>query len=165
MSEEKLTIACIGMGVIGCGWATHFLGQGHNVRVWDPVEGVDERLNSYLDLAWPAMTELGLPEEANRENFIVCETVDQTIEGACLVQENAPERLELKMDLIAELDEICSSDVVIASSTSGYLISDMTQQCKKHPERVVVGHPFNPVYLLPLVEVVGGPKRSIAIPI
>ena len=160
MSEEKLTIACIGMGVIGCGWATHFLGQGHNVRVWDPVEGVDERLNSYLDLAWPAMTELGLPEEANRENFIVCETVDQTIEGACLVQENAPERLELKMDLIAELDEICSSDVVIASSTSGYLISDMTQQCKKHPERVVVGHPFNPVYLLPLVEVVGGPKTS-----
>ena len=157
---DKPVVACIGMGVIGCGWTAHFLGQGYAVRVWDPVEGVKERLNSFLDLAWPAMTDLGLSEGADRNNFVVCETVAEAVEGALLVQESAPERLDLKVELLSELDKSCSSEVVIASSTSGYLVSDMIVNCKDAPERVVVGHPFNPVYLLPLVEVVGGPKTS-----
>jgi carnitine 3-dehydrogenase len=148
------------MGVIGCGWTAHFLGQGYAVRVWDPVEGVKERLNSFLDLAWPAMTDLGLSEGADRNNFVVCETVAEAVQGALLVQESAPERLDLKVELLSELDKSCSSEVVIASSTSGYLVSDMIVNCEDAPERVVVGHPFNPVYLLPLVEVVGGPKTS-----
>tara|TARA_B100001996_G_scaffold128217_1_gene97290 strand:- start:544 stop:1518 length:975 start_codon:yes stop_codon:yes gene_type:complete len=156
----KPVIACIGMGVIGCGWTAHFLGQGYAVRVWDPVEGVKERLNSFLDLAWPAMTDLGLSEGADRNNFVVCETVAEAVQGALLVQESAPERLDLKVELLSELDKSCSSEVVIASSTSGYLVSDMIVNCEDAPERVVVGHPFNPVYLLPLVEVVGGPKTS-----
>lgn len=157
---DKPVVACIGMGVIGCGWTAHFLGQGYAVRVWDPVEGVKERLNSFLDLAWPAMTDLGLSEGADRNNFVVCETVAEAVEGALLVQESAPERLDLKVELLSELDKSCSSEVVIVSSTSGYLVSDMIVNCKDAPERVVVGHPFNPVYLLPLVEVVGGPKTS-----
>ena len=157
---SKPVVACIGMGVIGCGWTAHFLGQGYAVRVWDPVEGVKERLNSFLDLAWPAMTDLGLSEGADRNNFVVCETVAEAVEGALLVQESAPERLDLKVELLSELDKSCSSEVVIASSTSGYLVSDMIVNCEDAPERVVVGHPFNPVYLLPLVEVVGGPKTS-----
>jgi len=156
----KPVVACIGMGVIGCGWTAHFLGQGYAVRVWDPVEGVKERLNSFLDLAWPAMTDLGLSEGADRNNFVVCETVAEAVQGALLVQESAPERLDLKVELLSELDKSCSSEVVIASSTSGYLVSDMIVNCEDAPERVVVGHPFNPVYLLPLVEVVGGPKTS-----
>ena len=156
----KPVVTCIGMGVIGCGWTAHFLGQGYAVRVWDPVEGVKERLNSFLDLAWPAMTDLGLSEGADRNNFVVCETVAEAVEGALLVQESAPERLDLKVELLSELDKSCSSEVVIASSTSGYLVSDMIVNCEDAPERVVVGHPFNPVYLLPLVEVVGGPKTS-----
>ena len=157
---DKPVVACIGMGVIGCGWTAHFLGQGYAVRVWDPVEGVKERLNSFLDLAWPAMTDLGLSEGADRNNFVVCETVAEAVQGALLVQESAPERLDLKVELLSELDKSCSSEVVIASSTSGYLVSDMIVNCEDAPERVVVGHPFNPVYLLPLVEVVGGPKTS-----
>ena len=157
---SKPVVACIGMGVIGCGWTAHFLGQGYAVRVWDPVEGVKERLNSFLDLAWPAMTDLGLSEGADRNNFVVCETVAEAVQGALLVQESAPERLDLKVELLSELDKSCSSEVVIASSTSGYLVSDMIVNCEDAPERVVVGHPFNPVYLLPLVEVVGGPKTS-----
>ncbi len=156
----KPVVTCIGMGVIGCGWTAHFLGQGYAVRVWDPVEGVKERLNSFLDLAWPAMTDLGLSEGADRNNFVVCETVAEAVQGALLVQESAPERLDLKVELLSELDKSCSSEVVIASSTSGYLVSDMIVNCEDAPERVVVGHPFNPVYLLPLVEVVGGPKTS-----
>ena len=72
-TPDKPVVACIGMGVIGCGWTAHFLGQGYAVRVWDPVEGVKERLNSFLDLAWPAMTDLGLSEGADRNNFVVCE--------------------------------------------------------------------------------------------
>ena len=116
---DKPVVACIGMGVIGCGWTAHFLGQGYAVRVWDPVEGVKERLNSFLDLAWPAMTDLGLSEGADRNNFVVCETVAEAVEGALLVQESAPERLDLKVELLSELDKSCSSEVVIASSTSG----------------------------------------------
>ena len=157
---DKPVVACIGMGVIGCGWTAHFLGQGYAVRVWDPVEGVRERLNSFLDLAWPAMTDLGLSEGADRNNFVVCETVVEAVEGALLVQESAPERLDLKVELLSELDKSCSNEVVIASSTSGYLVSDMIVNCEDAPERVVVGHPFNPVYLLPLVELVAGPKTS-----
>lgn len=159
-TPDRPIVACIGMGVIGCGWATHFLGQGYEVRVWDPVEGVQERLNSFLDLAWPAMTDLGLSERADRKNFVVCGTVAEAVEGAVLVQESAPERLDLKVELLSELDQACSNEVVIASSTSGYLVSDMTVECGKAPERVVVGHPFNPVYLLPLVELVAGPTTS-----
>jgi len=106
------------------------------------------------------MTDLGLSEGADRNNFVVCETVAEAVEGALLVQESAPERLDLKVELLSELDKSCSSEVVIASSTSGYLVSDMIVNCEDAPERVVVGHPFNPVYLLPLVEVVGGPKTS-----
>jgi len=159
-APDKPVVACIGMGVIGCGWTAHFLGQGYAVQVWDPVDGVKERLNSFLDLAWPAMTDLGLSEGADRNNFVVCETVVEAVEGALLVQESAPERLDLKVELLSELDKSCSDEVVIASSTSGYLVSDMIVNCEDAPERVVVGHPFNPVYLLPLVEVVGGPKTS-----
>jgi carnitine 3-dehydrogenase len=106
------------------------------------------------------MTDLGLSEGADRNNFVVCETVAEAVEGALLVQESAPERLDLKVELLSELDKSCSSEVIIASSTSGYLVSDMIVNCEDAPERVVVGHPFNPVYLLPLVEVVGGPKTS-----
>ncbi|HJP16695.1 MAG TPA: 3-hydroxyacyl-CoA dehydrogenase NAD-binding domain-containing protein [Acidimicrobiales bacterium] len=159
-TSDQPVVACIGMGVIGCGWAAHFLGQGYGVQVWDPVDGVEERLNSFLDLAWPAMANLGLPEGADRNNFVVCETAIDAVKGAVLVQESAPERLDLKVDLLSELDQACSNEVVIASSTSGYLVSDMTPKCAKAPERVLVGHPFNPVYLLPLVELVAGPETS-----
>ncbi|MBT3247455.1 MAG: L-carnitine dehydrogenase [Actinobacteria bacterium] len=161
-NQPSSTVACIGMGVIGCGWAAHFLGQGYGVQAWDPAPGGEQRLQEFLDLAWPAMEQLGLAAGADRSRVTFCATTEEAISGALLVQENAPERLELKQSLLAELDQLCAPEVIIASSTSGYLISDMTEQCRHAPERVVVGHPFNPVYLLPLVEVVAGPQTSSA---
>lgn len=159
--SDRMVVACIGMGVIGCGWAAHFLGSGYTVRVWDPADGIRERLDRFLGLAWPAMDALGMAEGADPGRVVFCGSPSEASQGAALVQESAPERLDLKAGLLAELDHACGPDVVIASSTSGYLVSDMTRSCDTAPERVLVGHPFNPVYLLPLVEVVAGPGTSV----
>ena len=109
--------------------------------------------------AWPALTELGLAEGASLDNL----TVEHDLATACaqadFVQESAPEDLELKRSLLADIDAATPVDVVISSSTSGYGMSEMQTKCA-HPERTVVGHPFNPPYLIPLVEVVGGTATS-----
>ena len=150
-------VGCIGMGVIGCGWATYLAGQGVNVRAWDPDPDAGKRLERTLEAAWPAMTELGLATGASSDRVTLCDSAAAAVDGATFVQESSPERLDLKQQLLAELDSTVDSTVLIASSTSGYLVSALTSECRVAPERVIVGHPFNPVYLLPLVEVVGGP--------
>jgi len=88
--------------------------------------------------------------------------IEEAVENCSLVQESSPERLELKQELLSTIDKACTTDCVIASSTSGYLVSDLALHCSVAPERVVVGHPFNPVYLLPLVELVAGPQTSVS---
>lgn len=155
-------VACIGMGVIGCGWASHFARRGIEVRAWDPDPDAPGLLERTLELAWPAMESLGLCEGAAPERIRFLASAEEAMEGAVLVQENAPERLALKQDLLAELDRDSSREAIIASSTSGYRISELTARCTRAPERIVVGHPFNPVYLLPLVELVAGPGTSAA---
>jgi carnitine 3-dehydrogenase len=153
------TVACVGAGVIGGGWAAFFLARGYRVVAWDPAEDAEPRLRHLVDAAWPALTELGLADGADVDNL----TVERDLAAACgqadFVQESAPEDLELKRRLLADIDAVTPVEVVISSSTSGYAMSEMQTACA-HPERTVVGHPFNPPYLIPLVEVVGGAATS-----
>jgi carnitine 3-dehydrogenase len=157
--EEVRTVTCIGAGVIGGGWVAYFLARGYRVVAWDPAEDAEVRLQHLVAAAWPALTELGLSEGASIDNL----TIERDLATACaqadFVQESAPEDLELKRTLLADIDAATPVDVVISSSTSGYGMSEMQTKCA-HPERTVVGHPFNPPYLIPLVEVVGGTSTS-----
>ncbi|MEC7908873.1 MAG: 3-hydroxyacyl-CoA dehydrogenase NAD-binding domain-containing protein [Actinomycetota bacterium] len=156
------SIACIGMGVIGCGWASHFSGQGIEVHAWDPDSKSEDLFKRTIEQAWPSMEKLGLANGASPDLVIFHKTIEEAVENCSLVQESSPERLELKQELLSTIDKACTSDCVIASSTSGYLVSDLASECSVAPERVVVGHPFNPVYLLPLVELVAGPQTSVS---
>jgi carnitine 3-dehydrogenase len=152
---EIATVACIGAGVIGGGWAAFFLARGFRVVAWDPAPDAEEKLRRTIDQAWPALTSVGLHENADPANLVMAPTLKDAVRDAGFVQESAPEDLDLKRKLLAELAESTSGDVVIASSTSGYPMTDM-QSDAADPSRLVVGHPFNPPYLIPLVEVVGG---------
>ena len=153
--HEVRTVTCVGAGVIGGGWVAHFLARGYHVVAWDPAEDAEERLRHLVARAWPAVTELGLADGADVDNLTVEPDLAAACAGAGFVQESAPEDLALKRALLARIDAATPGGVVIASSTSGYAMSQMQTECD-HPGRTVVGHPFNPPYLIPLVEVVGG---------
>lgn len=157
--DEVERVACVGAGVIGGGWAAHFLARGYRVTAWDPAPDAPQRLQRLVDAAWPALTELGLTEGADRANLTVASTVEEAVAEADFVQESGPEELELKRKLLAEIDAATPAGVVIGSSTSGYTMTEMQLRCAT-PERLVVGHPFNPPYLIPLVEVVGGESTA-----
>ncbi|NUV78074.1 3-hydroxyacyl-CoA dehydrogenase NAD-binding domain-containing protein [Streptomyces fungicidicus] len=153
--ENARRVACVGAGVIGGGWVAHFLARGYDVTAWDPAPDAALKLRRLVDAAWPALTSLGLAEGASPDRLTVTGTLEQAVAKAEFVQESAPEKLDLKRDLLTRLDAATPPGVVIASSTSGYPMTDM-QTTAADPSRLVVGHPFNPPYLIPLVEVVGG---------
>ena len=147
-------VAVVGGGVIGAGWASRFALHGVNVVVADPVPIARDVVRSTLADAVDAWDQLDLPRP-RRGDIEVVGSIDEAVAGAEFVQEAVPERLGLKRAVLADIETVVGADVVIASSTSGLLPSDL-QAGLARPERLVVGHPFNPVYLLPLVEVVGG---------
>jgi carnitine 3-dehydrogenase len=149
------TVAVVGTGVIGAGWAAHFLRTGYDVVAWDPGPGAQERLDRLVDAAWPALERLGIAPGGARGRLRFAPTLAEALNGADFVQESSPEVLPAKIALLAEIDAAAPRDVVVASSTSGFGMSQMAVDCA-HPDRFVVGHPFNPPYLIPLVEVVGG---------
>ncbi|GAB3289765.1 3-hydroxyacyl-CoA dehydrogenase NAD-binding domain-containing protein [Parasphingorhabdus pacifica] len=152
---QATRVTCIGAGVIGGGWVAHFLARGYRVTVWDPAADYEQKLRRLVDAAWPALVELGLAQGATRDNLTMADTLEEAVAEAEFVQESAPEDLGLKQELLARIDAATPSRTVVASSTSGYPMTDMQQHCPT-PQRLVVGHPFNPPYLIPLVEVVGG---------
>jgi carnitine 3-dehydrogenase len=153
------TIAVIGTGVIGAGWAARCLAHGHDVMAWDPGEGAEGKLRAAIDNAWGALERTGLADGASRERLVFVSSVEAAAAPADFIQENAPEREDLKQDLLARIDAAAKPEAVIASSTSGLLPSRLQARMKR-PDRFVVGHPFNPVYLLPLVEVLGGARTA-----
>lgn len=149
------TVGVIGTGVIGGGWAAKFLAQGYDVVAWDPAPDAAERLARLHDIAWPSLERLGLADGAARERLRVVDSLEEAAGQADVIQESGPEVLDLKVDLLGRLDAAADPGVPILSSTSGFRMTDMAGAAT-HPERLVVGHPFNPPYLVPLVEVVGG---------
>lgn len=157
--DQICRVAIIGTGVIGSGWATHFLRAGLEVVAWDPAPGSESRLREFIADKWPAMRRLGLGEGADPSRLTFASSLAGAVEGVEFVQENAPEDLERKRSVLAEIDAAAPVEAVIASSTSGFGMTDMQIHCQ-HPERTVVGHPFNPPYLIPLVETVGGLKTD-----
>ena len=159
MAQDIETVAVIGTGVIGSGWAARMLAHGLDVVAWDPGPDWQGRLRAALENAWPALTRLGLYPGASLDRLRYAESMEAACTDADFIQESAPEQLELKRNLVTAIDACAGADVIIASSTSGLLPSEFQSDCTR-PERVIVGHPFNPVYLLPLVEVLGGGRTA-----
>ena len=151
--------AVLGGGVIGAAWAARFVQNGIDTTVFDPAPDAERKIAEVMANADRAFAKLTLAPPPERGTLRVVASVAEAVDGAEWVQEAAPERLDLKQKLFAEVDALLPAHVVIASSTSGLLPTDM-QRDMAHPERLLVGHPFNPVYLLPLVEIVGGDKTS-----
>ncbi len=153
------TFAALGSGVIGSGWVARALAHGLDVVAWDPAPGAEAALRGRIDKCWGALERKGLAEGASKSRLRFVATVEECVRDADFIQESAPETLSLKLDLHAKVSAAARPDVLIASSTSGLLPSEFYANAV-HPERCIVGHPFNPVYLLPLVEVVGNKKTD-----
>jgi 3-hydroxyacyl-CoA dehydrogenase len=153
-------IAIIGTGVIGASWTALFLAKGLKVVATDIAPTAEAQLRAFVEAAWPALTRLGLAPGASQANLTFTPVLAQALTDVDLVQENGPERLEFKQDLYRQLDELLPPHVIIASSTSTLPMSSIQVGAVLHPERCVVGHPFNPPHLIPLVEIVGGTKTS-----
>jgi carnitine 3-dehydrogenase len=153
-------IAIIGTGVIGASWTALFLARGLQVVATDIAPDAENKLRKFVETAWPALTRLGLSPGASQSNATFTANLAQAVAGADLVQENGPERIDFKQKLYGQLDELLPADVIIASSSSGLTMSEIQKGAASHPERCVIGHPFNPPHLIPLVEIVGGAKTS-----
>jgi carnitine 3-dehydrogenase len=154
-------VAVVATGVIGASWVAHFLAHGLDVVATDPAPDAQERLHADVDAIWPTLERLGLAGSASRGRGRLRfeRELEAAVEGADFVQENGPEREDFKIDLFRRLDAMLPSEVILASSSSGLSTTRIQSGCV-HPERVVVGHPFNPPHLIPLVEVVGGERTS-----
>jgi carnitine 3-dehydrogenase len=151
--------AILGAGTIGASWAAWFLSRGIAVDVWDPRPEAQDYVRRYVADTWPAMSRLGMTDGAHPDAWQFHATPENAVAAADFVQENAPERLPLKRDLFARIDTVLRADAVLASSTSGLIMSDMQAGFRSAP-RFAVGHPFNPPHLIPLVEVVAGRETS-----
>ena len=158
-SREIRNVAIVGTGVIGASWAALYLARGLNVVATDPAPNAEANLKKYIDAAWRDLTALGLSPSASRDNLRFTPDLKEALANADLVQENGPERKDFKIKLFSDMDAAAPVDSIIASSSSGLTMSVMQSACK-HAERCVIGHPFNPPHIVPLVEVVAGEKTS-----
>jgi 3-hydroxyacyl-CoA dehydrogenase len=155
-------IAIIGTGVIGASWTALFLAKGLEVVATDVAPNAEASLRAFVKAAWPALQRLGLAPGASQAHLTFTADMPTAVRDADFVQENGPERIDFKKKLYRQLDELLPPDVIIASSSSGLTMSEIQSDCPSHPERCVIGHPFNPPHLVPLVEIVGGAKTSEA---
>lgn len=152
-------VASLGAGPIGGGWAAHFLARGYDVTAYIHAEAERAAFMGVVETAWISLTALGLAEGASLDRLRITTDLAEAVADAEFVQESAPERLEIKRALYARLGDLVPRSAVIASSTSGLMMTDIQADCPT-PERTVIGHPFNPPYLLPLVEIVGGRRTE-----
>ena len=149
-------VAIVGAGVIGASWATAFLARGMEVVASDPAPGAEDALRKTVEAQWPAMQQIGLSPAASMERLRFVASPEDAVADAGFVQENGPEQFDIKRNLFRRLDEAAPPDALLATSTSTIMISEFQDACTRYPERVVLGHPFNPPHLIPLVEVGGG---------
>ena len=154
-----LKVGLIGGGVIGSAWAARLLINGIDVHLYDPAEGVERRINDVINNAIRAYRKMTLAPVAVNGTLTLVDSVQQAVTGMDFIQESGPERIDIKKALMQEICGYADADVIIASSSSGLLPSEM-QEGVNHPQRLIVGHPFNPVYLMPLVEIVGGDQTT-----
>ena len=159
MHEGITHVAVLGTGTIGASWAAYFLSRGLSVAASDPAPHAEGFLRHFVEQAWPTLERLGLPPGADAARLTFSADPVAAVEGAGFVQENGPERIEVKVALFEAIGAVLPPEAIIASSSSTLLPTAMQARCR-HPERVVLGHPFNPPHLIPLVEVVGGARTS-----
>lgn len=148
-------VAIIGAGTIGASWAAYFLARGMRVQVWDPGADSDQRVRRFVADAWPALQRLGLEAGASTDALEVHADLADALAGAQFVQESAPERKPIKIELYQRFDTLLPANVIMSTSSSGLLLSELQAE-RVGRERYVLGHPFNPPHLIPLVEVLGG---------
>ncbi len=152
-------VATLGAGVIGASWTALFLAAGHRVAVYDPMEGAEAFVRDYVVKAWPGLERLGLTGRGNPDALEFHTDAASAVGGAVFVQESVPEQLALKHALYAEIEDALASGATVASSASGLTLTEM-QAGWRNPARFVLGHPFNPPHLIPLVEVMGNDRTE-----
>ncbi len=160
--DKVQRVGILGAGVIGGGWALHFLRNGMEVMIFDPSSESRKQFDAMKTTVWPTLEELGLAPGASPDRCRFADSLEEMASSVDVIQENAPENLEVKQSIYARLDAAAPPDVPILSSTSGFAMTDIQKKCR-HPERTVVGHPFNPPYLIPFIEVVGGEATDPAV--
>lgn len=160
MSPSDRQVAALGGGLIGRSWTALFLAAGRSVAVYDPDPSTGARVRETVDAAWPVLRELGLATtDAPVGELTICADPREAVEGAAFVQESIPERIALKHELYAAVEPVVADDAVVASSASGLTLSEL-QGGWSDPSRLVLGHPFNPPHLIPLVEVMGNERTA-----
>jgi 3-hydroxyacyl-CoA dehydrogenase len=159
VSKPVRRIAVVGTGAIGSSWAAFYLARGFDVVATDPVRSAESDLRRYIDTAWPALAALGVSSKASPEHLDFTRDLRQAVSDADFIQENTPDREELKIRLFADMDAVAPPDSIIASSSSLLTMTSMQSACN-HPQRCVIGHPFNSAHIIPLVEVTGGVKTA-----
>jgi 3-hydroxyacyl-CoA dehydrogenase len=155
-------VAVIGAGTIGASWATQFLAAGLEVAIYDPDPAGEDRIRAFIDNAWKTLERLGLDDHADPSKIEFFDDPADVVAEVVFVQESGPENLEAKRSLYATFEEALRPETIVSSSTSGFMPSEL-REGRVGPERFVVGHPFNPPHLIPLVEVVGGPGADPAV--
>ena len=158
-AESIRSVGVVGGGLIGLSWAALFAARGLEAVVYDPEPAVEDELAAFVATAWPTLREIGLAEAETPSIAPRFTTALAGLASVDFVQENVPDRIEIKRQTVALLEEVIGENVVIASSTSSLLASDIQAEAK-HPSRILVGHPMNPPHLVPLVELVAGEATS-----
>lgn len=162
VNKSYKTAACIGGGVIGGGWVARFLLHGWDVNVYDPAADAQRKLDAVLNnarAALPQLADVAMPREGK---LILCDSLEAAVANADWIQESVPERLDIKHMVFAQVQAACTESAIIGSSTSGFKPSQLQENALR-PEQIMVAHPFNPVYLLPLVELVPSPANGLGI--
>lgn len=152
-------VAVLGAGVIGASWTALFLASGRRVAVHDPAANIESAVRNYIDKAWPGLEELGLTDRATPDAVSFARTAREAVDGVDFVQENVPERLPIKHSTYAEIEPALMSNAIVSSSTSG-LTLEALQEGWENPSNLILGHPFNPPHLIPLVELTANSRTS-----
>ncbi len=163
VDKQIRNVAIVGTGLIGASWAAQYLASGFDVVATDPAPDAEANLREGVEEAWKLLSVIGLASGASRDRLTFTSDMKQALSMADFVQESVPERPLLKAKVFAQMDEAAPPDAILASSASGITMDVIQSSCKHHPERCVIGHPFNPPHVIPLVEVVGGTKTSEAV--
>jgi len=158
MSDFSHT-AVLGAGVIGASWASLFLASGKSVAIYDLAPTTESFVRDYIAKTWPVLEQLGLTDHGNPDNLVFFKDARSAVDGASFVQESVPEQLAIKHALFSEIEDTIGKDTVVASSASGLMLSEM-QSGWNNPAPLVLGHPFNPPHLIPLVEIMGNEKTN-----